>query len=207
MTAVLLLPHDEAGVVLVDVELAVEPEVLGIRAEEALDVRLRGQDVELLVLEGAQILPSNLRSLFELGKVEALAQTRLAEAVTDFEHGGKPILGAPARMLVDHHEAVETDGKSGRDGHAEGERSDHDRNRGDPGSTLPQLEPLEIPLRAARHHQGDQSEQEGQRDCVARLPRGRSAWSGASPRSQPEASRGRRGRRPAPSRPCVYCLT
>ena len=71
-----------------------EAEVLGIRAEEALDVRLRGQNVELLVLEGAQILPSNLRSLLELGKVEALAQTRLAEAVTDFEHGGKPILGA-----------------------------------------------------------------------------------------------------------------
>jgi hypothetical protein len=45
-------------------------------------------------------------------------------------------------MLVDHHETVETNGKSGRDGHAEGERSDHDRNRGDTGSTLPQLQPL-----------------------------------------------------------------
>lgn len=69
-------------------------------------------------------------------------------------------------MLVDHHETVETNGKSGRDGRAEGERSDHDRNRGNPGSTLPQLQPLEIPLRAARHHQGDQSEQERQRDRV-----------------------------------------
>ena len=72
-------------------------------------------------------------------------------------------------MLVDHYETVETNGKSGRDGHAESERSDHDRNRGDPGSALPQLQPLEIPLRAARHHQGDQPEQEGQRDCVAGL--------------------------------------
>jgi hypothetical protein len=70
-------------------------------------------------------------------------------------------------MLVDHHETVETNGKSGRDGHAEGERSDHDRNGGNTGSTFPQLQPLEIPLRAARHHQGDQPEQEGQRDCVA----------------------------------------
>ena len=90
----LLLPHDEAGVVLVDVELAVEPEILGIRAQKAFDVRLGRQDVELLVLESAQVLPPNLRPLFELGKVEALAQTRLAEAVTDFEHGGCPILGA-----------------------------------------------------------------------------------------------------------------
>jgi hypothetical protein len=72
-------------------------------------------------------------------------------------------------MLVDHHETVETNGKSGRDGHAEGERSDHNRNGGDSGAALPQLQPLEISLRAARHHQGDQSEQEGQRDRVPGL--------------------------------------
>jgi hypothetical protein len=70
-------------------------------------------------------------------------------------------------MLVDHHQTVETNGKSGRDGHAEGERSNHNRNGGNPGSALPQLQPVEIPFRAARHHQGDQSEQEGQRDRVA----------------------------------------
>jgi len=72
-------------------------------------------------------------------------------------------------MLVDHHETVETNGKSGCDGHAESERSDHDRNRRDTCPALSQLQPLEIPLRAARHHQGDQSEQEGQRDRVAGL--------------------------------------
>jgi hypothetical protein len=47
----------------------------------------------MLVFEGAQILASNLRSLLELGKVEALAQTRLTEAISDLEHGGRPILG------------------------------------------------------------------------------------------------------------------
>jgi hypothetical protein len=72
-------------------------------------------------------------------------------------------------MLIDHHKAVETNGKSSRDGYAECERSDHERNRGDPGSALPQLQPLEIPLRAARHHQGDQSKHEGQRDRVTGL--------------------------------------
>ena len=66
-------------------------------------------------------------------------------------------------MLVDHYKAVETDRKSGRHGHTEGERSDHDRDRGDPGSTLPQLQPLEIPLCPARHDEGHQPEQEGQR--------------------------------------------
>ena len=40
-TRLVLLAADEARVELVDVELAVEPEVLGVRAEEALDVRLR----------------------------------------------------------------------------------------------------------------------------------------------------------------------
>ena len=47
-----------------------------------------GQDVELLVLERAQVLGADLRRLLDLGEVEALAQARLAEAVADLEHGG-----------------------------------------------------------------------------------------------------------------------
>ena len=87
------LADDEAGVVFVDVELAVEAEVLRIRAEEALDVGLRGEDVELLVLERAQVLGSNLGALLELGEVESLAQARLSQACSYLEHGGRPILG------------------------------------------------------------------------------------------------------------------
>jgi hypothetical protein len=72
-------------------------------------------------------------------------------------------------MLVDNHEPVETNGESGRHRHAEGDCSDHDSHRRDPGSLLPQLEPLEIPLGPARHHEGDQPEQEGERYRVAGL--------------------------------------
>jgi len=75
-----LLSDDETGVVLVDVELPVEAEVFGVRAQEALDVGLSREDVELLLFQGAQIL---LESSFPVRsrKVEVLAQTRLAEAV------------------------------------------------------------------------------------------------------------------------------
>ena len=62
------LPPHEARVVLVDVELAVEAEVLGVRAQEALDVGLRRQQLELLVLERAQVLAADLRGELRLGR-------------------------------------------------------------------------------------------------------------------------------------------
>src|SRR5262245_31676408 len=80
------LPADVARVELVDVELAVQAEVVRVRAEEALDVCLRGQDLELLVLQGAQVLAPDLRRLLDLGEVEPLPETSLAEAVADLEH-------------------------------------------------------------------------------------------------------------------------
>src|SRR5207244_11298462 len=75
----LLLADEEAGVVLVDVELAVEAEVLRVRPQEALDVRRARQLLELLLLERAQVLATDLRGLLELGELEPLAQARLAE--------------------------------------------------------------------------------------------------------------------------------
>src|SRR5262249_4588982 len=80
------LPAHVPRVELVDVELPVQPEVVRVRAEEALDVRLGGQDFELLVLQGAQVLPADLRRLLDLDEVEPLPETSLAEAVTDLEH-------------------------------------------------------------------------------------------------------------------------
>ena len=62
-----VLAGDEARVVLVDVELAVEAEVVGVGPQEALDVGLRGQLLELLVLERAQVLAPDLRRLLGLG--------------------------------------------------------------------------------------------------------------------------------------------
>ena len=82
----LLVADREARAVLVDERLSVEAERLRIGAEEALDVRRRGQDVEALVLERAQVLRADLRARFELGKVELLAESRLAEAGADVEH-------------------------------------------------------------------------------------------------------------------------
>ena len=76
-----------ARVELVDVEDAVEAQVVRVRAQEALDVRLRGQHFELLLFEGAQVLATNLRRLLDLREVEPLPQTSLAEAVADLEHG------------------------------------------------------------------------------------------------------------------------
>ena len=78
---------DEAGVVLVDVELPVEPEVFGIGAEEALDVRLGREQRELLVLERAEILPADLGGELGLGEVDPPPNASLAEAVADLEQG------------------------------------------------------------------------------------------------------------------------
>jgi hypothetical protein len=83
---------DVARVVLVDVQLPVEPEELRIRAEEALDVRLRREDLELLVLDRADVLGADLRCELDLRILESLAHARLAQAVADLEHQW-PILG------------------------------------------------------------------------------------------------------------------
>src|SRR6266511_1478100 len=100
----LLLTADEARVVLVHIQLAVQPEVLGIGAEEALDVRLRREHVELLLLERAQVLPANLRRVFDLGEVELLAEAGFPQAAADLEHradcsgrGRKSVPGWPAK--------------------------------------------------------------------------------------------------------------
>ena len=92
----------EARVVFVHVELAVEAEVLGVRAQEALDVGLRREQLEALVLEGAEVLPANLRGKLRLGKVDPTARARLVEAVADLEHGARKGTGllAQAQNLV-----------------------------------------------------------------------------------------------------------
>ena len=74
------LADDVARVVLVDVELPVHPERVRVRAQEALDVRVARKLVELLRLEGAQVLRPHLRAELHLVQVEALARPGLAEA-------------------------------------------------------------------------------------------------------------------------------
>ena len=104
---------DEPRVVLVDVELAVEAQVLGVGPEEALDVRARREQLEMLVLERLDVLRADLRRELDLGVVEPLAHPRLAQAVADLEH--------PAGI-------VERRGSSPR-GAGEARRSRRDRRR------------------------------------------------------------------------------
>ena len=85
--AVLAVVGDEARVELVDVELTVEAEVVGVRAEEALDVRLGREQLEPLLLERAEVLAADLRRLLGLGELDPAAHARLAEAVADLEQG------------------------------------------------------------------------------------------------------------------------
>ena len=81
-----LFADEEARVVLVHVELAIEAQVLRVRAEKALDVGRSGELLELLLLERAQVLATDLRRLLELRELEPLAQARFTQAVADLEH-------------------------------------------------------------------------------------------------------------------------
>ena len=91
---------DEARVVLVDVQLAVEAEVLGVGAQEALDVGLRRQHVELLLLERAQVLAADLGRKLGLREVEAPAHARFPEAVANLEHGPRSVAATCALRLL-----------------------------------------------------------------------------------------------------------
>ena len=81
-----LLADDEAGVVLVDVELSVEPKVLRVGAEKALDVGVRGQQLEALVLESPKVLAADLGAVLCVRELDVAAETSLPEAVADLEH-------------------------------------------------------------------------------------------------------------------------
>src|SRR4029079_12803214 len=77
---------DVPGVVLVDVKLPAEAEKSAVRAHEALDVRPRGKDLELLLLERADVLRANLRRELDLRIVEPLAHAGIAQAGAYLEH-------------------------------------------------------------------------------------------------------------------------
>jgi hypothetical protein len=76
----------EARLVLVHVQLPLEAEEGGVRVQEALDVRLGREHVELLLLERAQVLGADLRRELGLREIEALTDAGLAEAVAEIEH-------------------------------------------------------------------------------------------------------------------------
>src|SRR5205807_2121585 len=81
-----LLERRKAQVVLVHEPLPVEPEVLRVRPQEPSRVRGRGQDVELLVLERAQVAGADPRVPLDLRQLELPARARLPQAAADLEH-------------------------------------------------------------------------------------------------------------------------
>jgi hypothetical protein len=78
--------HGETRLVLVDVQLPVEPEEVGVPAQEPADICVRREHVELLLLERAQVLRADLRRELRLREVETLAHARLAQAGSELEH-------------------------------------------------------------------------------------------------------------------------
>src|SRR5207247_10813345 len=98
------------------------PQLRGVRAEEALDVRLGGQEVELLVLERPQVPRTDLRVLLDLREIEALAQARLSQTGSDLEHWRPADGTALVVMLVVEDSLVEADGQCRHQ--REGERED-----------------------------------------------------------------------------------
>ena len=83
--------------VLVDEELAVEVEVVGVRAEEALDVRLAREDVEALVSSARRYFAADLRRALGLGDLDAVAKARFAKAGSDLEHAVGGFYGSGRR--------------------------------------------------------------------------------------------------------------
>ena len=77
---------DVARVVLVDVELAVEAEVLGVRPQEALDVRLRREHSNCSSSSARMYFARIFVASSTCGVVESLAHPRLTQAVADLEH-------------------------------------------------------------------------------------------------------------------------
>ncbi len=75
-----------AQLVLVDEQLRVEIQRLGVRAQKALDVRRPGQQVPFLVLQRAQILRADLRRRLDLGDVDPRAHPRFTQRGSDVRH-------------------------------------------------------------------------------------------------------------------------
>ncbi len=80
----------EAKVVLVHVQVAVEPEELGVLAEEAPPVRIRRERFETLVLERFQLLRPDPRRRLDVRQLELSVVARLPQAAADLEHFRPP---------------------------------------------------------------------------------------------------------------------
>ena len=81
-----LVGMGEAAVVLLDVEASVEAEVVGVRPQESLDVRVPRQQLPAFFLERLQVAVSDPDRLLDVCRREVALQASLAKAPPDLEH-------------------------------------------------------------------------------------------------------------------------
>ena len=70
-------------------------------------------------------------------------------------------------MLVRQHQFVETDGKGGRDRHADRDGAEDVRDGRDAGPPFAELQPAQVLACPPRHDQRNETEDEGERDRIA----------------------------------------
>ncbi len=110
-----------------------------------------GRMSKLLVFERSQVLGTDLRPRFELGKVELLAETGLPEAGADVEHergsvdayrtGAKTALLAAPDVL---QERIDDERDDRREGHADADDPEDPAGTGD-STAPPALEQERVP--------------------------------------------------------------
>src|SRR5262249_33180707 len=76
----------EATVVLVDVEVPVKAQVVGVRAQKSLDVRVARKEFPTLFLERLEVAIANPYRILDVGRREVALPPRLPQAPTDLEH-------------------------------------------------------------------------------------------------------------------------
>ena len=135
-----VLADGEPRVVLVDERLAVEPERLGVRAQEAADVVGAGRMSNCSSSRARRYFGRIFVRSSSSGKSRLLAEAGLAEAGADVEHAGRSVearrsVAAGADVLEKPVDA-ERDERRGRE--AEADRSEHVPRRGRrPGAPRP----------------------------------------------------------------------
>src|SRR4029078_12041611 len=88
-----------ARVELVDEELSVEAEVLGVRAQEALGVGRPREHVELLLLERLDVARANCRVGLDVAEGQSTTFACLSECRTDLKHAVMAVCGRIAVSL------------------------------------------------------------------------------------------------------------
>ncbi len=90
---------------LIDEQPAVEPQVVAVCLQKALDVDGAGEQVPLLVLERAQVFGTDLRARLHLADIDARAHARLAQSRADLRHTREALRCATGKHL---HKRLQT---------------------------------------------------------------------------------------------------